>query len=304
MEDTVDAATDNDLVRQQSFDCEGPVELDVELGQGLVEIRLAEDAASMVHVEVRHAPDTGSTWGSLSGLLSWVGQFGGWGGDDLPAQAVRDTMITKQGQRVIVRGPKATPLRGVPLGVVVLAPPGSAVAVRVGSADARISGTTGRCAVDSGSGDISVERTDGPAKVRSGSGSIRVGTAAEALSARTGSGDIEISALHGGAEVHTGSGDVWIGTVQGSGLKAKGGSGGFTIADAASGELELTTGSGDLRIGIRNGVVAELDLSTGSGRARSDLPVSDSAAPADAEAVVRVRGRTGSGDAVVTRATA
>jgi hypothetical protein len=304
MNDTVDTAADNDLVRQQSFDCDGPVELDIELGPGLVEVRLAEDAESVVHVEVRHAPSSGGPLGAgLRSLLSWVDQFGG-GGDDLPAQAVRDTTIAKHGDRVVVHAPKAMPMRRVPLGIVVLAPPGSAVAVRAGSADVRVSGTAGRSSIEAGSGDVSLDRADGSVHVRTGSGSARLGTIGGSLSARSGSGDLEISVLNDNASISTGSGDVWIGTVQGGDLTGKTGSGDLTIADVARGQLELTTGSGDLRVGIRAGVTAELDLSTGSGRARSELPVSEGATPTDAETVVRVRGRTGSGDAIVTRATA
>ena len=35
--------TANDLVRQQSFECAGPIELEVELGAGLAEGRLGDD---------------------------------------------------------------------------------------------------------------------------------------------------------------------------------------------------------------------------------------------------------------------
>jgi len=52
---------------------------------------------------------------------------------------------------------------------------------------------------------------------------------------------------------------------------------------------------------VHPGVRAELDLTSGSGRARSDLRV-ESAPPDDAVAL-HVRGRTGSGDVLVTRAT-
>ena len=39
MEDEVTTMADErDLVRQQSFDCDGPVDIDIELGNGSVEI--------------------------------------------------------------------------------------------------------------------------------------------------------------------------------------------------------------------------------------------------------------------------
>jgi hypothetical protein len=99
--------------------------------------------------------------------------------------------------------------------------------------------------------------------------------------------------------VETGSGDVRLGAVNHD-LTARSGSGDLTVSDACAGGLELTTGSGQLRIGIHQGVLAELDVSSGFGQARSDLPVGGP--PAEGNAGLRVRARTGSGDALVTAA--
>jgi Putative adhesin len=293
---------ENDVVRQQSFECDGPVDLDIEVDGGMVEIVLAEDQAEpLVHVEVRHARGH-SPMGGLTGLLNLVGRFGSW--DDLPAQAVRETAIGMHGNRIEVRTPKSMPLSAVQLHVVVGAPAGSAVSLRAGSADARIDGTAGLCNVQMGSGDMSLERTNGPVKVQTGSGAVHLGTIDGDLAAKTGSGDLEIASIAGNTKLVTGSGDVWIGTVRGEHLSAKTGNGDLTIADAESGDLELMTGSGNLRVGVGSGVTAELDMTTGSGRVRSDLEINDGPVPADAEAAVRLRCRTGSGNATVTRASA
>ena len=56
-------------------------------------------------------------------------------------------------------------------------------------------------------------------------------------------------------------------------LGVRTGSGEVGSSDARGGRLELTTGSGGLRIGVHPGVRAELDLSSGSGKARSELEV-------------------------------
>ena len=45
---------DADLVRKESYSCDGPAELDVSFGPGRVSIRLAE--VNEVQVEVRHEP--------------------------------------------------------------------------------------------------------------------------------------------------------------------------------------------------------------------------------------------------------
>jgi hypothetical protein len=79
------------------------------------------------------------------------------------------------------------------------------------------------------------------------------------------------------------------------------GRGAITVGEAAGGELSLASGAGDLRVGLRRGVVAELDLVSGSGNARSELDVSDR--PPAGGAPARIRMRTGSGEALVARAT-
>jgi len=411
--------TDNELVRQQSFECDGPIDIDIELHSGTVEVVLddadadgsddsdgpdpadrptddrptdnplsdlvdamadldsavadgirsagtatdsvrtddatpddrpdtdtagdsgpdadgaADDGSDQVVdpvtadgnrpaivVEVRAEPRSGDQWG-LSGLLNWVGSQFGSGQfkgaqfkgaqfgpqqaagsmNDLAEQALRETTITVRGNRLSVRGPKAPPLRSVPLSIVVHAPAGSSLDVDCGAADVRVGGDAGRVHIDSGSGDVSVDRAGGPVQVKTGSGDLRLGSMLDGVSARSGSGGIEVSTLTGNGAVHSGSGDVWLGSVLGDKVTVRTGSGDLTVADAASGLLQLTTGSGDLRIGIRPGVTAELDVTSGSGRTRSDLPVSD-APPTNSDTALYVRARTGSGEAVIGTATA
>jgi len=62
----------------------------------------------------------------------------------------------------------------------------------------------------------------------------------------------------------------------------------------------VVSGSGGLEIGLPTGVSAKLDVHTGSGRVRSDLPIED--APREAKSKITVRARTGSGDVRLFRA--
>ena len=254
-------------------------------------------------VEVRHEPRAGANWG-LAGLLNWVGGQFGAQTTDLAAEAVRQTVVTVHGNRLTVRGPRPAPLRMVPLTIVVHAPAGSSLHAKAGSAGVQVGGLAGRVNVNTGSGNVSVDRASGHVQVKAGSGSVRLGPMADGLSARTGSGDLEVTSLDGNGSLHSGSGNIWIGTVRGEQVTMRTGSGDLTVAEAAKGALQLVTGSGDLRVGIRSGVLAEVDVVSGSGRARSDLPVSTEPPSRGADAVLRVRGRTGSGDAVVSAATA
>jgi Toastrack DUF4097 len=355
---------ERDLTRQQFFECDGPVDVYVELGSGSVDVQFADDVSSVrpvesdgagesdgtgesdgagditgtgdttgtaneasakaastastastetgassgpaIVVEVRYQPRTGASWG-LAGLLSWMGGQFGAPTPDLAADAVWETTILVHGNRLTVRGPRAMPLRTVPLAIVVHAPAGSSLAAKAGSATVRVGGVAGRVNVSTGSGDVSVDRATGAVHVKAGSGSVRLGPMADGLNARTGSGDLEVTSLDGRGSLASGSGNIWVGTVHGDQVTVRTGSGDLTVAEAAEGLLQLVTGSGDLRVGIRSGVLAEVDVVSGSGRARSDLPLSSQppdVAGRNGEAVLRVRARTGSGDAVVSAATA
>ncbi|PXY27992.1 DUF4097 family beta strand repeat-containing protein [Prauserella muralis] len=292
-----------ELVRSQTFPVEGPLELDVDIPVGRVEITLAEGDAV---AEIRHDPSAAAPWTEgVTSLLSWVGErFGSQlpFGTELstsPAEAVEQARIELTGNRLVVRAPKQLPLRNVPLAVAVHVPDGSHLNVRTGTADVTVTGPAGRVDLGTGSGTVTVERADGAAVVRTGSGSIKLGPVPGGLHARSGSGDIELSALAASATVASGSGDVWLGETSGEVL-VRTSSGDLTVADAASGSLEAVTGSGQIRVAIRTGVAAEIDLSSGSGRVSSELDVADT--PPDNPIALTVRARSGSGDTAITRA--
>ncbi|MER5264753.1 DUF4097 family beta strand repeat-containing protein [Actinosynnema sp. NPDC002837] len=289
------------VVRQQSFEVDGVVEVDVALLSGRVRVHLVDEPG--VHVEVKHDPSPGESWAAgLSGLLSWVNdQFGNGRGQPAgPAEAVRDARLELTGGRLRVHSSKALPLRAVPLSVTVRAPAGSHVITKAGSAEVTVTGAAGRLEVQTGTGDVTADRADASSQVNSGSGKLRLGPMLGGLRAKTGSGDVEVSSIGGNTVIYTGTGDVWLGAVQGD-VQVRTGGGDVTIADAASGKVQLGTGSGDVRVGVRPGVAAQVDLASSSGSARSDLDVSDTP-PAD-EPSLFITGRTGSGTALVTTAT-
>src|SRR5436305_1809423 len=131
------------------------------------------------------------------------------------------------------------------------------------------------------------------------SGTIRIGATRSGLQLRTGSGDVEASSLSGSATLTTGTGDIWLGATAGE-VMARSGSGDLSVADAANGKLELITGSGEIRVGVRPGVTAEVDLTSSMGKVTSELDISGEKPEGDVS--LHVRARTGSGSAVVTRA--
>ncbi len=283
--------TEEDIVR--NFDADGPQELEIALNSGAVDVLLTDEPG--ITVRLKHRPDLASAWASgFSSLMSW---FSGQSGEPSPEENLAQTKIELSGGRLTVQTPKS--MRGFPVGITVRAPSGSHVDIRSGSADILVTGSAGRLKAQTGSGDIKVDRADGAATVTTGTGAVRLGPMLGGLQARSGSGDVEVSSVGGSTALVTGSGDVWLGAVAAD-VMARTGSGDLSVADAASGKLDLNTGSGEIRVGIRQGTSAEVDLSSGSGQARSELPLLDT--PPTTKPALRVRGRTGSGHALVTTA--
>ncbi|MEV6446908.1 DUF4097 family beta strand repeat-containing protein [Amycolatopsis sp. NPDC051716] len=302
-EQTTPAEEPNDeLVRVDEFETDVPLELDVSVTIGRVEVVLEGDSGA--RVELRHDQGEQQPWvAGVNSLLSWVGErFGDQLGVDpgaSPAEAVRQSRIEKLGNRLVVQAPKAWQLRNVALAVKVHAPAGSHVEVRAGAADVTVTGSAGRVDLLTGSGEVKLDRADGSATIRTGSGAVKLGPTLGGLQLRSGSGHIEASSISGSATLATGTGDVWLGAVSGE-VMARTGSGDLSVADAASGSLDLITGSGEVRIGIRGGTSAEVDLTSSGGRVSSELDVADSAPEGGVK--LKVRARTGTGNAVVTRA--
>ncbi|GAA4712692.1 hypothetical protein GCM10023215_64310 [Pseudonocardia yuanmonensis] len=292
---------DEDLVRQQAWDCAEPAELEVTIDVGRVRIEL-NDEATEVRVEVRHEPGADSPWEQgITGILNWLGTATGDVGGDPGAAAVRAAEIgwNEAARRLVVRSTQELPLRVVPLAVTVWAPARSRLAVRTGAGDVTVTGRSGWSAVRTGSGNARLDEVTGALEVTTGSGRVELGIVGAEAKLRTGSGGISAAALSGPTTVKAGSGDVSLGEVHAD-LTLKTGSGDVDVADAFAGRFDLTTGSGSIRVGVHSGVAAELDLTSGSGRARSDLDVGR-VAPASAPPL-RVTGRTGSGDIHITRA--
>lgn len=304
----------NDLVRTQDFDTTAPIEVDIGNSIGSITVELA--TTDVTHVEVRHdSAAGGADWRSgLTGLLSWVSDqfgdaaqrgglgeraFGERGLREPMAEAVRQTRVDMTGNRLTVRTPSTVPLRTVPLAVTVRAPAESQLGLRSASGEVRVTGPAGRVQVQSGGGAVSVEQAVGNAVARTGSGALRLGDMAAGVQARSGSGDVEIVSVRSASSVVTGSGSVWLGAVE-SDVLVRSGSGDVAIADAAAGQVELITGSGGLRVALRHGTDAEVDLTSTTGSVHSDLAVSEE--PTAQEPALRIFGRSGSGDALLTSA--
>jgi hypothetical protein len=323
---------DEPVVRTESWPCDQSAQLELSLDAGRIDVSLDRESTT-VEVELRvDAERVGGWTKGLSGLLNWLGEstgpsgsiriggreislggrdfpfpgphfdLGELGGLDLAAEAVRAAEMywTESSRHLVVRSTSGLPMRLVPLAITVRAPEASRLTLHAGPGSITVTGQAGPTEVRAGSGDVELDAVAGELRLSTGSGAATVHAVSGRAKAKTGSGALKLDVLGGSATVSAGSGDVRLGAVQAD-VRARTGSGDLTIDDAERGQLSLTTGSGDLHVGVHAGVTAELDLASGSGSARSELDVSD-IAPADGPTALRIHGRTGSGDVLVTRA--
>jgi len=184
------------------------------------------------------------------------------------------------------------------IGITVSVPSGTAVKLSAYTADITVNGRCGSADVASGSSTITLDQVDGDLRLRYGSGTARVAGVSGSVEAKSGSGDAHFGEIGGSLTSACGSGDLEVAAVRGS-VRARAGSGTATLS-AVYGDVDLVSGSGRLAIGLPAGRSARLDVTTGSGRVNSELPVDD--APAKSGTPITVRARTGSGDVRLFRA--
>jgi Putative adhesin len=182
--------------------------------------------------------------------------------------------------------------------ITVSVPSGTAVKVSAYTADVTLNGRTGSADIASGSSTISLGEVDGDLRLRYGSGTARVGSVSGSVEARSGSGDATFGPIGGALSAGCGSGNLEVTSVRGA-VRSRAGSGTAALG-AVYGDVDVARGSGSIAIGLPAGQPARLDVTTGSGRVESDLPIED--APTTQHNPITVRARTGSGNVRLFRA--
>jgi hypothetical protein len=186
------------------------------------------------------------------------------------------------------------------LDVVVTVPTGTPVKVSTYTADITTTGRVGSADLASGVATIKVEDVDGDLRLRVGSGSTDVRFVRGSVQSRAGSGSGRFGEVGGELSSACGSGDITVELAHGR-VRTRAGSGDAVI-HAAHGDVDFVSGSGNVTLGLPAGRSARLDVTTGSGRVESEMPV-ESKATSDGPPV-QVRIRTGSGDVRLVRAAA
>jgi hypothetical protein len=223
-------------------------------------------------------------------------------------ESLQRLVVELDGPTLLVRSPRQGGVFDLPffgrrnrddLDVRVQVPSGTAVQVLTFSAPVSVRGRSGSADIAFGSADVSLEEVDGDLRLRFGSGKVRSAKVSGSVELRSGSGSADLGEVGGAVCAGCGSGSLDVRVAHDS-VRSRSGSGSARIG-AAHGDVDVVSGSGSVHIGVPAGVTARLELTTGSGRVESDLPIEDAPRHTKARAIT-LRARTGSGRVRLFRA--
>jgi hypothetical protein len=282
-----------------TFDTPEPISVTVELGVG--DLRIVASDRTDTMVEVRPSDPAKKA----------------------DVTAAEQTRVEYAGGRLLIKAPKNwrqyTPRGGgESIDVQIELPAGSHLRGDTGVAALRCQGRLGECRYKTGIGDIQLDQA-GAVQLRTGVGDITVERADGDAEVRTGSGSVRIDGIDGMAVVKNSNGDTWIGRVTGdlrvnaangrisvdqasATVAAKSANGDVYLGEVAHGTVVAQTAFGKVKIGIRDGAAAWLDLNTRYGTVRNDLDAAER--PGPGEDAVEVRARTAFGDITIHRSSA
>lgn len=258
----------------KSYDVTGPLDVLVKVGSGDVLVDAAAHGTATVQVRAQdedHEPSVrlaASAEVSLDGARLTV---------TIPEQG----RIFRRGEVVVVLG----------------LPPSSRLTVKAGTSNIRVRDGLERLEAKLGTGDVHVDAVGDTLVVKAGQADLVVGSAG-AVHATTGQGSVRVQQV-GDLAFKTGHGSAELGRTDGNVL-VKGGMVKLLVREAAYGEVVFDTGSGSASVTVATGTSVQLDMSSGSGDVRCDLPMEAGAPSGGAD--LRVHLRTGSGDLLVAPA--
>jgi len=280
--------------RHHSFETPAPTRLRVEIPNGQIVVTAAETATTDVDL---CAPQ------GDSGALAWVA----------------DAEIAQIDGEIVVRGPKVSLSlfrSWGPIEARIRAPFGSDAHLSIGAGGIETHGRLGKLTANTGAGAVKLDDC-GEARAHTGAGNVEIGAVSGSVDTKTGAGKVTVAKVGADAHIVTAAGNAKVGDIAGSArfttahgnievdragdsLEAFTASGNVDVHRADHGRVRAKTVSGWVSVGVPSGVSALLDISTLSGRVRSDLAASS--APADGEAQVELILSTVSGNVNVARA--
>lgn len=215
---------------ERSFTVSGPADLDISVPAGSVKLDSGPPGRVSVTVDTRQ-PDA---W-----LVSQAG----------------DSITVAYDRGMVGRGGRAR--------VLVIAPEGSSVRVYTASADLRARLELDRVTVQTASGDVFLGDA-GTATIKTASGDVLMGSVDRDLTVRSASGDVRVSSVGEAASLTTASGDVLLERAGGP-ISCSSASGDVRVGDYRGDDLEASTMSGDMVVGLPSGRTVKLNAKTLSG---------------------------------------
>jgi DUF4097 and DUF4098 domain-containing protein YvlB len=270
---------------QKSFEVQGPVELEIRLANGDIEVDATHDGSVEVELTAH---------------------------DDESQRLIDEARVEIQEghgrPKILVDLPKKNGGFGFSLsfgrsGITcrVRCPQGSGLSARTKSADVQVHGTLGGLNIQTASGDVSCEDVEGGVNVKSASGDFQ-GRRLGAVNVQSASGDISIESARGPLNVQTASGDVSVDAAY-ENVNSQSVSGDVSLEAVMQGVVQAHSVSGDVTIGVRRGSKVWLDCNTLSGDTSSELEMTGDAPAGDAP-FVEIKAKTVSGDIRIIRAPA
>jgi hypothetical protein len=206
----------------------------------------------------------------------------------------------RHGKLTVSAGPKFVALgRGGAVSIGVALPAHSKLQASSASADVSTDGVLGDCRFSSASGGARFDVVEGNLKADTASGDVAAQSVAGTVTIATASGVATIGRIEGDLKFQAASGSLTVERLRGA-VRAQTASGDVSVAATISGDVTVTTSSGDVVLGIPEGTAAKLDVHTRSGAISNTLD--PSTGPADDDERVAIHARTGSGDISVRRA--
>jgi DUF4097 and DUF4098 domain-containing protein YvlB len=263
---------------REIFDTPGPVTVDLQIASGDIEVIVEDGPTTTVEI-------TGYEKDEVPQVAC----------DPMPGGGYRVSIEHKPkkfwGFRITFGG-------GLEIHLTV--PPGTTIDGSSGAGELEANGTLAALSFRSGSGDLTFHDVTGDVQLSSASGDVEGRSVGGHLAFKGASGDIEVGAVAGGATVRSASGDIGIGRLDGTALITVG-SGDVELRQVGPGSVNARAISGDVHVGVREGLGVWLDVSSTSGDVRSTLDAGRRNDADDDRPQLELTLNTVSGDIDVTR---
>jgi hypothetical protein len=251
----------------------GAVDLDVSTGSGSITISRGGDGQVVIHATIK------------------ANEFGWFGGNPADRiKAIQDKPPVEQSGNVIRIGHfyDSDIQKNITINYEIQVPADVHLHSRTGSGHIKVARINGPVDASTGSGGIDIDEIASDVRLQTGSGSIAVNGVAGTVRAHTGSGSIGGDRIGGKAapanansfagsgrsylDFETGSGNIRLQNIAGE-LKARTGSGSIEAQGQQTGDWDINSGSGGIRVRLPESSKFNLMARTSSGSVSTDFPL-------------------------------